>query len=89
MGVTVRYKASSAGATELLNCPQMLTAIGGIVQGAASRANAMSRHGGGYVADVRTGKRRAHGMVKTTDFGSILDNSRHNTLLKALGGGGA
>jgi len=29
---------------------------------------------------------RCHGMIKTTDFGSILDNSRHNTLLKALGG---
>lgn len=89
MGVTVRYKPSSAGATELLNCPQMLTAIGDIVQGVASRANAMSNHGDGYVADVRTGKSRAHGMVMTTDFGSILDNSAHNTLLKALEGGDA
>jgi hypothetical protein len=81
-----RYKPSSAGARALLNSPAMMDGIGRMVAQGCADANAMNRHGSGYEADVRPGMNRCHGMIKTTDFGSILDNARHNTLLKALGG---
>lgn len=45
----------------------------------------------GYVGDAIIGggaKPRTHGMVKTTDLHTRRSNAKHNTLLKALQGGG-
>lgn len=83
----VRYRPSSKGSRELMNSEAMQT-------GLLSHANAIKdgcyhlRHFDGaiYVADVRPGKNRAHAMVKTTNYESILDNAKHNTMLKSMGG---
>ncbi|MBQ9005359.1 MAG: hypothetical protein IJ092_03180 [Atopobiaceae bacterium] len=85
--MAVRYKPSAVGSTQLLNSPEMIAGIDAIVQGIAARANAMNHHGGEYVADTRPGRRRCHGMAKTGDIHAIVDNTYHNTLLKAMGGG--
>lgn len=41
----------------------------------------------GYVTDVQPGKTRAHCLVKTTDWASMWDNAKHNTLLKSMDAG--
>lgn len=58
------------------------------------RANAMGGHDPDapmaladlYEGDVRVGKNRARGMVKTIGVAGAQDNAKNNTLLKALGG---
>lgn len=39
---------------------------------------------GSYTVDSKKGKTRVNAMVATADFEARLDNSRHNTLLKAV-----
>lgn len=43
------------------------------------------RAGSGYEASTVVGKNRVHGSVITASSEAIRDNSRNNTLLKALG----
>ena len=48
------------------------------------RASADSMGSGKYKADVRSGKNRAHAMVKTTDIVSRNSNAKHNTLVRSF-----
>ncbi len=43
--------------------------------------------GGEYKADVRPGRKRAHAMVKATDFKAVRMNAKSNILLKSLDAG--
>ena len=43
---------------------------------------------GKYEVKVDSGPKRAYAVVKTTDAKSRASNAKHNTLLKALRGGG-
>lgn len=43
-------------------------------------------HKGTYIADVKAGKNRCHGLVKTGDYKARKDNAENNTLAKALNG---
>lgn len=91
MPAQVRYRPSSKGARALLNSPEMMSGLQGVVNGIRDSA-----YGGThqlrslgsplYVADVQAGRRRAHAMVKTANLAAAIDNARRNTLLKALGG---
>lgn len=74
-----------AGCDEVRNSAPVQQAILQIGEGIASRASGMD--GGRYEADVRPGEHRAHCRVKTADRKALNGNARHNTLLKAMGGG--
>lgn len=45
----------------------------------------LSRCGPGYAKDTYTGKNRVNAMVFTDSASGARDNSKNNTLLKALG----
>lgn len=47
---------------------------------------AQSKLGDGYEASYRKGKNRVNAQIKAVNMKSIEENSRENTILKALGG---
>ncbi|AYG02370.1 hypothetical protein D7I44_01695 [Gryllotalpicola protaetiae] len=76
---------NSAGAARLLNGDEAAAWLGGIAERMAAAAS--SESGTTYRGDGQKGRRRARGLVGTTDFESRLDNARTNRLLKSLGRG--
>lgn len=46
-----------------------------------------ARCGQGYATDTHTGTNRVNAMVYAETFEARLDNSKHNTILKAMGNG--
>lgn len=44
----------------------------------------LNRLGGGYKADVQVGKNRATARVSTDSISSRIDNSKNNSILKAV-----
>lgn len=47
---------------------------------------AQSKLGDGYEVSYRKGKNRVNAQIKAVNMKSIEENSRENTILKALGG---
>lgn len=78
----ITVKMDSAGARELMNSTEVQQLLLEHAQHVASRA------GSGFVADVRPGQKRAHAMVKSTDYESMRRQATDNVLLKAIGGRG-
>lgn len=86
MSTTVKYKPSSKGARQLLNCPEMIKGIDAAVQTMKDNAYSMCGNNDAvFVADTQAGKNRAHGMVKTNNYAAAVINSKSNVLVKALG----
>lgn len=48
--------------------------------------SAQSKLGDGYEVSYRKGKNRVNAQIKAVNMKSIEENSRENTILKALGG---
>lgn len=87
--MATRFKPSRAGMTEILTSP----ATQALIQSHVERTIAVARsmHAAqGYEGNTIVGsgsKPRAHGMVWTADLHAKRSNAKHNTLIKALGGG--
>lgn len=81
-----QLKMNNAGAREILNSPSVQSDL--LNRVSRIKAKAEATDGSTYDADVRSGKNRAHAMVKTTDMKSIISNRKRNTLLKSLDAGG-
>lgn len=80
----VKVKMNSAGCIAVLNSESVQGSLLNKANNIKTSAGSIGK--GSYVADVKPGRTRAHAMVKTDDYKACLDNSKHNTLLKAMGG---
>lgn len=74
----VRFKMNSAGVRSILQSEEVHTMIDEKV------SDIHSRCGKGYEKEVKVGKKRVHGKVYTETFRAMADNSKNNTLLKAV-----
>ena len=72
------FKLNRAGVRELLKSQEMQ---GILTEHATTIKN---RAGDGYEQDIYVGKNRANAMVKAETFKARKDNSKNNTLLKAV-----
>lgn len=68
------------------NSSEMQALLSELGEQVKDRANAYGS--GKYEVDTKPGKKRASTRVKTTDAKSRASNAKHNSLLKALLGGG-
>lgn len=72
------FKLNRKGVAELMKSQAMQ----GILK---ERATAIkNRAGDGYEQDIHVGKNRANAMVKAETFKAKKDNSKNNTLMKAV-----
>ena len=72
------FELNSSGIRDLLKSEDMQSLL-------REKATAIkNRCGSGYEQDTYVGKNRANAMVYADDFKAKLDNSKNNTLLKAL-----
>ncbi|RMI77652.1 hypothetical protein ABNB56_11455 [Streptococcus iniae] len=72
------FKLNRAGVSELLKSSEMQSIL---TEHATTIKN---RAGDGYEQDIYVGKNRANAMVKAETFKARRDNSKNNTLLKAV-----
>lgn len=72
------FKLNRAGVRELLKSQEMQ----GILKDHATTIK--NRAGDGYEQDIYIGRNRANAMVKAETFKAKKDNSKNNTLLKAV-----
>ena len=72
------FKLNRAGVRELLKSSEMQ----GILKEHATTIK--NRAGDGYEQDIHVGRNRANAMVKAETFKARKDNSKNNTLLKAV-----
>lgn len=77
----VTVKHNKAGYIELMNSSQMQAILREQAEQVAARA------GDGFEVSVQPGKNRAHARVNAATWEAVARNRKHNTLLKALGGG--
>lgn len=74
------FKLNRKGVRELMQSQEMQA----VLQEKASRITA--RCGDGYESDVMVGKNRANAMVRAATSQAKRDNSKNNTILKAVRG---
>ena len=72
------FKLNRKGVAELMKSQEMQ----GVLKEHATTIK--NRAGEGYEQDVYVGKNRANAMVKAETFKAKKDNSKNNTLLKAV-----
>ena len=72
------FKLNRKGVAELMKSQEMQ----GILKEHATTIK--NRAGDGYEQDIYVGKNRANAMVKAKTFKARKDNSKNNTLLKAV-----
>ena len=72
------FKLNRKGIAELMKSQEMQ----GVLKEHATTIK--NRAGGGYEQDIYVGKNRANAMVKAETFKAKKDNSKNNTLLKAV-----
>ena len=77
----------SGAAREILNSPGMVAAVGTRGQILCSAANAMAGiRGASYATNGgRAGRKRAHAIVHTANYASMIDQHRNHTLNRAIG----
>ena len=78
MSKEFKFELNGSGVRELLQSEQMQ---GILIEKASAIRN---RCGDGYEQDTRVGKNRANAMVYADTYQSKSDNSKNNTILKAL-----
>jgi len=76
----------AAVSSEILKSAGARAAVMAVAQGVAARASSMGD--GAYEAEEGAGKNRAWARVHAADAPAYYGCRKHNTLLKALGGGG-
>lgn len=82
MSKSVEVKLNKDGVSELMKSSEIQEALTEVGQGI------MGRLPDGYQMDEPyIGKTRANVMIHATTAKAMADNMKHNTLLKALGGG--
>lgn len=74
----VKIKLNRAGVRKLMKSPEMKTALNQIAYAAKNRL------GDGYEASFFTGKNRAVSQVSAVSADAIKENSKTNSVLKAL-----
>lgn len=74
----MQFKLNRGGVKSLLQSTEMQ----GVLTGYAS--DIKNRCGDGYEQDVFVGKNRANAMVSASTYQAKADNSRNNTILKAV-----
>lgn len=77
----VRFELNRAGVREMLRSNGAMS----VCQSKATEVR--SRVGDGYEITTYVGRNRVNASVHAATFEARKDNSDHNTLLKALGGG--
>ena len=82
MADAVKFVPNSGVFRDILNGGEITSVISGLTDQATRYANSVGT--GEYEGDTMPGKVSVHGMVKTTDYKSIVSNAKHNTLVKAL-----
>ena len=80
-----KFKANEAGFRELRNSAAVQDALLEHANGIKGRADSMANDAGGFSADVRPGRNRAHAVVRAASGKSIASCRDRNTLLKAVG----
>lgn len=70
----------SAVRDQLLKSSEMMSICEGHARTIASRC------GSGYQTDTHVGQNRVNAMVYADTYEARLDNTKHNTILKAVGG---
>lgn len=74
----VRIVLDSAGIQSILKCADMGAFVDGVTERVKSNA------GDGYEVNNRPGRKRYIGEVYAATYKTRVDNSKNNTLLKAL-----
>ncbi|MGT2716562.1 hypothetical protein [Streptococcus respiraculi] len=74
----MRFELNRKGVADLMKSAEMQTVL---QQEATAIRN---RCGDGYEQDIYVGKNRANAMVSAESFKARKDNSKNNTLLKAV-----
>lgn len=77
-----KFKLNRAGVRALLQSPEMMAICRELAERVQENA------GDGYELSEYTGRNRVNVRVKTATPEAMADNMAHNTLLRALGGGG-
>lgn len=72
------FKLNRKGVADLMKSGNMQDVLKGHATSIKNRA------GSGYEQDLYVGKNRANAMVKASTYQAKADNTRNNTLLKAL-----
>lgn len=80
------FELNREGVKELLKSSQMQQICGEHAQKVLSRANGTTSDGG-YEAENVVGANRCWSTVRASTPKAVASNLKHNTLLKALGGG--
>lgn len=73
-----KFKLNYKGVGQLLKSQEMQSVLSEKAQGIQQRC------GSGYETDTYVGKTRANAMVKATSISAKRDNTKNNTLLKAV-----
>ena len=74
----MQFKLNSSGVSSLLKSAEMQSVL-------EKRASAIkNRCGEGYEQDIFVGKNRANAMVSAESLKARKDNSKNNTILKAV-----
>lgn len=73
-----KFELNQAGVRSLMQSPEMQSIL------KDKAGNAVNRLGSGYDSDIFVGKNRANAMVYADSFKARLENSRENTILKAV-----
>lgn len=84
MARKVRVVLDSRGCAEVMNGDGVMGEVESISDSICAKANAIGH--GTYVSDVRPGRNRCHGRVRTDDVVARVDNFRRNILLKSMRG---
>ena len=72
------FKLNRKGVAELMKSQEMQSVL------KEHATTIRNRAGDGYEQDIHVGKNRANAMVKAETFKAKKDNSKNNTLLKAV-----
>lgn len=78
MSKKLEFKLNGARVRELMKSEEMQTILNNKATDIASRC------GAGYDHDTHVGKNRANAMVYADSFSAKRDNSKNNTILKAV-----
>lgn len=74
----IKFKLNRKGVSELMKSTEMQEVLKEYATGIRNRC------GDGYEQDLYVGKNRANAMVSASTYQAKADNSRNNTILKAV-----
>lgn len=79
-----RFELNRSGVRDMLRSEEMQNILGGLAEDVLNNAQSQSGQNG-YVKTVYVGKNRANASVHAETLLAKRENSKNNTLLKALG----